>query len=88
VKNFPRVNKKNLIYSAPLVGVCSSTALVSDAIPPVVLMHAAWWRANSAAFGRNWRQTPAAMMVGSNQHPSVVASSLTALILLEGHQAA
>merc|ERR1711874_271776 len=48
VMGFPHVSKKSLIYSAPLVGVCSSTASVSDATPPVVLMHAAWWRASSA----------------------------------------
>merc|ERR1712032_1459245 len=55
---------------------------------PAALTRAAWWRASFAAVGRNWRQTPAVMMAGSSQHPSAVASSLMALILLEGHQAA
>jgi len=83
-----RVSKKNLICSVPLVGAFSSIASVSGATPLVDLIHAAWWRASSVAFGHNWKPTPVVMMVGSNRHPSVVASSLTALILLEGHQVA
>jgi len=79
------VSKKNLIYSAPRVGVCFFTVSVLDAIPPVVLIHAAWWRASSVASGRKWRRTPAATMAGSNQLPSVVALFLMAPILLEGH---
>merc|ERR1711870_181801 len=64
------------------------TASGLDATPLVALIHVAWWRASSAAFGRKWKRTPAAMMVGSKQHPSVVASSLTAPIRLAGHPVA
>jgi hypothetical protein len=79
------VSKKSLICSAPHVGACSFTALVSDAIPLVEMIHAAWWRANYVVFGRNWRQTVVVMMAGLSQLLNVVALSLTAPIQLEGH---